>query len=87
MKCIEYMRREGIVEMEVVGEVEEVWVVYVNVVVVSILMLVVVLWYMGVNVVNKVCVLLVYVGGFSNYVCKCEDVVVKGYEGFFLMCG
>jgi hypothetical protein len=27
-------------------------------------------------------VLLAYIGGFSNYVGKCNDVAAKSYEGF-----
>lgn len=81
-KCIEYTRREGIVEMEAAGEAEEAWVAHANAVAASTLMLAAASWYMGANVANKARVLLAYAGGFSNYARKCEDVAAKGYEGF-----
>jgi cyclohexanone monooxygenase len=39
-------------------------------------------WYMGSNVPGKPRVLLAYLGGFDAYREKCDEVAVKGYEGF-----
>jgi cation diffusion facilitator CzcD-associated flavoprotein CzcO len=39
-------------------------------------------WYMGANVPGKKRMLLAYIGGFSNYVGKCNEVAAQDYAGF-----
>lgn len=39
-------------------------------------------WYMGANIPGKKRVLLAYIGGFSNYVGKCNEVAATSYAGF-----
>ena len=41
-------------------------------------------WYMGSNIEGKPEIFLPYVGGFPEYVKKCQTISLSGYEGFLL---
>ena len=41
-------------------------------------------WYLGVNIPGKPRVFMPYIGGFPNYIQKCNEVAAGGYEGFVL---
>jgi cyclohexanone monooxygenase len=41
-------------------------------------------WYLGDNVPGKPRVFLAYVGGFADYIARCEDIASSGYPGFRL---
>lgn len=83
-ECIAHCRRHGIAEIDPAVEAEDAWVAHVNAIADFTLYPGTHSWYTGSNVPNKPRVLLGYVGGFDNYVGKCNDVAAKGYEGFLL---
>jgi cation diffusion facilitator CzcD-associated flavoprotein CzcO len=39
-------------------------------------------WYLGANIEGKPRVFMIYVGGFDQYMRRCEEQVAAGYEGF-----
>jgi len=41
-------------------------------------------WYMGANVPGKPRLFMAYIGGFDNYVARCDAGAANGYEGFSL---
>ena len=41
-------------------------------------------WYIGANIKGKAKNFMPYVGGYSKYVEKCNEVSQNGYEGFIL---
>ncbi|MBV1918369.1 MAG: NAD(P)/FAD-dependent oxidoreductase [Sphingomonadaceae bacterium] len=41
-------------------------------------------WYMGANVPGKPSMFLAYIGGFDNYIARCDHIAANGYAGFSL---
>jgi len=80
--CMTWMRRQGIAAIEPVTAAEDQWVEHVNEVAGKNLRSTCNSWYVGANVPGKPRVFMPYIGGFPNYVDKCNDVAAKGYEGF-----
>ena len=82
--CIEYLRVRGIARIEPTGEAQEAWVEHVREVAGPNLRSVCSSWYIGANVPGKPRVFMPYIGGFPQYVARCEEVVAAGYAGFEL---
>ena len=61
---------------------EDAWVDHVNKVANSTLYPLANSWYLGANIPGKPRVFMPYVGGFDKYKQTCDEVAVKGYEGF-----
>jgi len=83
-ECIAHLRERGIARMEATAEAEEAWVEHVRQVAGPNLRSVCSSWYVGANVPGKPRVFMPYIGGFPQYVAKCEEVVEAGYAGFVL---
>ena len=84
--CIGYMRENGFACIEANAEAEDEWVAHVNEVADATLYTKTNSWYIGSNIPGKVRFFMPYIG-FPDYVCKCDDIVAKGYEGFTLSKG
>ncbi len=82
--CIAYLRDRGTARIEPTRDAEEAWVEHVRVVAGPNLRAVCSSWYVGANVPGKPRVFMPYIGGFPEYVRKCEEVVEAGYAGFVL---
>jgi len=82
-QCIEYLRDNGYSRIEATPEAQDEWVDYVNLVADFTLFPRCNSWYLGANVPGKPRVFMPLVG-FPAYAEKCNDVAVKGYEGFAL---
>ena len=41
-------------------------------------------WYIGANIEGKARIFMPYVGGFPEYVKKCEEVTINDYDGFIV---
>ena len=70
--------------MEASQDAEDKWVAHVNEVAFTTLYPQANSWYMGANVPGKPRVFMPYIGGFSVYRDKCDEVAANGYEGFAL---
>src|ERR1700677_2898984 len=80
--CIAYMRERDLATMEANRQAEEGWVAHVNEVAQGTLYPQANSWYMGANVPGKPRIFMPYIGGVGTYRQICDDVAVKGYEGF-----
>ena len=82
--CISDLRARGMASIEATADAEEKWVAHVNEAAETTLYPRANSWYIGANVVGKPRVFMPYVGGVKAYRDKCNEVAVKGYEGFQL---
>jgi cyclohexanone monooxygenase len=82
--CLAYLRSNGFECIEAERGAEEAWVQHVNEVASKTLYPLANSWYMGANIPGKPRVFMPYVGGVGVYRQKCEDVAMRGYEGFAL---
>jgi cyclohexanone monooxygenase len=80
--CIAYMRDRDHDTMEAQKDAEDKWVAHVNEVAYTTLYPQANSWYMGANVPGKPRIFMPYIGGVGPYRQICNDVAVKGYEGF-----
>lgn len=81
--CASWAYRRGSLRWSATEEAQEAWVAHVNEVARNTLSLTCHSWYLGANIPGKPRVFMP-LPGFPPYVEKCEEVVVKGYEGFLL---
>ncbi|GAA2852749.1 NAD(P)/FAD-dependent oxidoreductase [Streptosporangium fragile] len=82
--AIEYLGRQGLTAIEPTQEAQDAWVDHVNLVASLTLFPTGDSWYLGANVPGKPRVFMPYVGGVGEYRKKCDEVAVRGYEGFTL---
>jgi len=80
--CLVYMRDHELGEIEATSEAEDRWVEHVAELGDATLFPLANSWYVGANVPGKPRVFLPYVGGFSAYVERCDQVAADDYEGF-----
>jgi len=82
--CIEHMRKTGKAIIEATPEAQEQWVAHVNEIVSGTLMTSANSWYMSANIAGKPRAFLPYLDpeGVGGYRKKCDEVAVRGYEGF-----
>jgi hypothetical protein len=80
------MRKSGKTLIEATPEAQNQWGAHVNEVVSATLMTSANSWYMSANIEGKPRAFLPYLGpeGVGGYRRKCEEIAVKGYEGFEL---
>lgn len=82
--CIQSISQQGDVLIEAREEDETRWVSHVNEVANLTLFPTANSWYLGANIPGKPQVFMPYVGGFSNYIARCEEAASNGYHGFKL---
>ena len=82
--CLTYLRSHGLNRIDAEPQAQEAWVKHVNDVADSTLYPLANSWYIGANIPGKPKVFMPYVGGFTGYKAKCDDVAAHGYEGFKL---
>ena len=82
--CIGYVTEHGLETIEATQDAEDVWGSHVYEEAHKTLYPQAASWYMGANVPGKPRVFLPYIGGVGHYREICDEVVVKGYEGFVL---
>jgi cation diffusion facilitator CzcD-associated flavoprotein CzcO len=83
--CISWMRAHGIERCEPTVEAAERWGEQVNEAAnATLLPLATHSWYLGANVPGKPRVFMPYAGGLARYRALCDEVAVKGYEGFIM---
>ena len=84
--CIDTLRKTGKTTIEPRPEAQERWVAQVNEVVNTTLMPRANSWYMGANIAGKSRAFLPYLDpeGVAGYRRRCDEVAVKGYDGFVL---
>ena len=82
--CMSHIRARGLSRIEATAEAEDAWVAHGAEVAEATLRGTCSSWYLGTNIPGKPRVFMPYIGGFPAYVQKCEAVVAKGYEGFWL---
>ncbi|MEU7819133.1 NAD(P)/FAD-dependent oxidoreductase [Pseudonocardia sp. NPDC049154] len=80
--CIQWMRDNGVEELDATPEAEDEWVRHVEEVGDTTLYPTADSWYMGSNVPGKPRVFMAYIGGVGVYRERCDDVAAKGYEGY-----
>ena len=82
--AIDYIRRHGHAAMEALPEAEDEWVAHVNAVAEGTMYTAPSCnsWYLGANIPGKPRIFMPYVGGYSRYRERCEQVVAENYEGF-----
>ena len=81
--CITHLDRNGLATIEASESAEAAWVGHVNAVAERTLYLSCNSWYLGANIPGKSRMFMPLLG-FPDYADRCEDVAVKGYEGFAL---
>jgi cyclohexanone monooxygenase len=86
-ECIERMRAAGQVEIEASDEAQREWTAHVAEVAEMTLFPRADSYYLGANVPGKPRVMLPYLGGFSVYRDRCDQVAANEYEGFELRRG
>ena len=82
--CLTHLRSHGYNRIEAEPQAQEAWVKHVNDVADATLYPLANSWYIGANIPGKPKVFMPYVGGFTGYKAKCDDVAARGYEGFKL---
>jgi cation diffusion facilitator CzcD-associated flavoprotein CzcO len=84
--CIAAMRETGKTTIEATREAQDKWVAHVNEIVGGTLMTSANSWYMSANIAGKPRAFLPYLGpaGVGGYRKTCDEVALKGYEGFAL---
>jgi cyclohexanone monooxygenase len=82
--CIDYLRENNLGFIEPTPEAEVDWVAHVNEVAEGTMFTTPGCnsWYLGANIPGKPRIFMPYVGGYSRYRERCEQVVANGYEGF-----
>jgi cation diffusion facilitator CzcD-associated flavoprotein CzcO len=85
--CVAYLRRNGMRTIEPTVDAQDAWAaevdraaagtMYVSPSCNS--------WYLGANIAGKPRVFLPYIGGFQNYIARCDEVAEAGYAGFVTM--
>ena len=80
--CLAWMRDNGLATMEATKPAEDNWVDHVNEVAHTTLYPQANSWYMGANIPGKPRIFMPYIGGVGAYRQICNEVAVKGYEGF-----
>jgi cyclohexanone monooxygenase len=79
-----FMRARGMALIEPSGEAEDDWVGHVAELAGRTLRYTCGSWYLGVNIPGKPRVFMPYIGGFPNYVERCNEIAANGYQGFVL---
>jgi hypothetical protein len=79
-----YLRDHRFSRIEAEEDVEDAWVRHNNEVADRTLYPLANSWYVGANIPGKPRIFMPYVGGVTAYKKKCDDVAVRGYEGFRL---
>ena len=82
--CMKYLRDHGFSRIAAEEEAEDAWVRHNNEVADRTLYPLANSWYVGANIPGKPRVFMPYVGGVAAYKKKCDEVAVRGYEGFRL---
>ncbi|MBP6683648.1 MAG: potassium transporter, partial [Halioglobus sp.] len=82
--CITYLRHHNVASIEATPEAQVAWADVVRNVANMTLYPLAKSWYMGDNVPGKPHIFLAYVGGLSNYIDRCSEIVSNGYAGFCL---
>ena len=82
--CMLYMKKKDFNSLEATIEAENLWVEYNESCAKNTLRYNCNSWYLGSNVKNKQRIFLPFVGGLPTYIEKCEEIVLKSYEGFSL---
>ncbi|MDG2004024.1 MAG: NAD(P)/FAD-dependent oxidoreductase [Novosphingobium sp.] len=82
--CLEHLVAHGLERIEATPTAQEEWGEEVRRAASHSLFLKADSWYMGANVPGKPRVILPYMGGFSNYAERCEEIARGGYPGFTL---
>ncbi len=82
--CLTYLRAHNLQTIEASQDAEAKWVVHTADVAQGTLYPKANSWYLGSNIPGKPRQFGVYLGGFSNYRERCNDVASRGYEGFRL---
>ena len=82
--CLSFMRRRAFTSIEATAEAEEHWVAHVNEVAQVTLYPQANSWYMGANIPGKPRIFMPYIGGVGVYRRICDEVAMKGYEGFVM---
>jgi cyclohexanone monooxygenase len=80
--CLVHLRRHGLGCIEATLDAEDAWVAHVNDVGNLTLYPRANSWYMGANIPGKPRIFMPYIGGVDAYRQQCDNVAVKGYEGF-----
>ena len=83
-ECIQAMEARGVKELDANPQAQDAWVEHVNEVANVTLFPKADSWYMGANIPGKPQVFMPYVGGFPNYVIRCNEVAANNFEGFQL---
>ena len=83
--CLATLRDRGAAGIEATVEAEDSWVEHVQETAGYTLYPQANSWYMGANVPGKPRVFMPYVGGVGPYRQKCDEIALKGYEGFTLV--
>ncbi len=83
-ECIDYMRKQGLGEIEADLDTQDAWVEYGNELASKTLRYRCSSWYLGANVPGKPRVFMPYIGGMPAYREKCAAVKAAEYEGFNL---
>ena len=80
--CIRWMGENGKTRIEATEDAEAGWVATVDEAAQGSLRSTCNSWYVGSNIAGKARVFMPYIGGFPSYVAKCDDVALRGYDGF-----
>ncbi len=82
--CIEHMRENGFDTIEAQQDATDAWAEHTEMVANRTLFPKANSWYMGANVPGKPRMFMAYIGGFDNYVARCDAIAANGFEGFSL---
>ncbi len=82
--CIASLRSNGLDTIEARQEATEEWAEHTEMVANRTLFPKANSWYMGANVEGKPRMFMAYIGGFDNYIARCDAVAANGFEGFEL---
>jgi cyclohexanone monooxygenase len=82
--CLQYLCDHGFSRIEAEEDAEDAWVQHNNEVADRTLYPLANSWYVGANIPGKPRVFMPYVGGVNAYKKKCDEIAVRGYEGFRL---
>ena len=80
--CLWWMRETGKVRIEATVKAEQAWGEKVEAAAQTSLRSTCDSWYLGSNIPGKPRVFMPYIGGFPEYVAKCNKGVARGYEGY-----
>jgi hypothetical protein len=83
--CLACLREGRLASIEATVNAENDWVAHVNDIANYTLFPLANSWYVGADIPGKPRVFMPYIGGFSVYRQKCNEVAAKGYEGFALL--